>query len=104
MRRAILLFVSCLFFTPWLNSASAEEKWPSIIYYGEKTNERIDGPLFWEGQAGLLAQQRLVEKSHGAATGYGAISKVTGNPRTTRVSGYTKANGTRVAPYYRSRR
>jgi hypothetical protein len=86
-----------------LASVNAEEKWPSIIYFGEKTNERIDGSLYWEGQAGLLAQQRLREQS-GLATGYGAISTVTGNPRTTPVSGYTKANGTRVAPYYRSRR
>ncbi|MER8950713.1 hypothetical protein [Mesorhizobium sp. M0959] len=102
--RRIALLLSVLLSTLGLASASAEEKWPSIIYYGEKMNERIDGPLYWEGQAGQLAQQRLIEQRQGKATGYGAISDVTGNPRTTRVSGYTKANGTRVAPYYRSRR
>ncbi|AEH89402.1 hypothetical protein [Mesorhizobium opportunistum] len=103
MRRTVLL-LSVLFSTPGLVSASAEEKWPSIIYFGEKTNERVTGPLYWDGQAGLLAQQRLREQSGSAATGYGAISEITGNPRTTRVAGYTKANGTRVTPYYRSRR
>ncbi|TPK41264.1 hypothetical protein FJ492_19875 [Mesorhizobium sp. B2-5-4] len=103
MRRIVLL-LSVLLSTFWLlASASADEKWPSIIYFGEKANERIDGPLYWQGQAGLLAQQRLRDQG-GTATGYGAISDITGNPRTTHVSGYTKANGTRVEPYYRSRR
>lgn len=38
------------------------------------------------------------------ATGYGAISTVTGLPRTTYVSGYYRKNGTYVKPYYRSKR
>jgi hypothetical protein len=39
-----------------------------------------------------------------AASGYGQISKTTGLPRTTYVSGYTRKDGTHVAPYYRSHR
>jgi len=35
--------------------------------------------------------------------GYGERSKVNGLPRTKRVNGYYKKNGTYVAPYYRSR-
>jgi hypothetical protein len=40
----------------------------------------------------------------GGATGYGAISSVTGLPRTEMVSGYIRRDGTYVQPYYRSRR
>ena len=40
----------------------------------------------------------------GYATGYGAISSVTGLPRTSYVHGYYRKNGTYVRPYYRSRR
>ncbi|MER8761975.1 MULTISPECIES: hypothetical protein [unclassified Mesorhizobium] len=82
------------------DEARADKKWPSIIYYGEGLNQRIDGALFWEGQAGALTEQRQRQ----GATGYGAISAITGNPRTTHVSGYTRKDGTRVQPYYRSRR
>jgi hypothetical protein len=39
-----------------------------------------------------------------AASGYGEISKTTGLPRTDYVSGYTRKDGTHVAPYYRSHR
>jgi hypothetical protein len=38
------------------------------------------------------------------ATGYGVISEVTGKPRTNYVRGYTRKDGTKVKPYYRSRR
>lgn len=38
------------------------------------------------------------------ATGYGVISQRTGKPRTQYVRGYTRKDGTRVKPYYRSRR
>lgn len=34
---------------------------------------------------------------------YGQPSETTGNPRTERVEGYTRSDGTYVAPYYRSR-
>lgn len=37
-------------------------------------------------------------------SGYGAISCITGQPRTTYVSGYYRKNGTYVKPYYRSKR
>lgn len=37
-------------------------------------------------------------------TGYGVISERTGKPRTQYVRGYTRKDGTRVAPYYRSRK
>lgn len=81
------------------DEARVDEKWPSIIYYGDGLNQRIDGALFWEGQAGASAEQRQQQ-----GTGYGAISAITGNPRTTHVSGYTRKNGTYVQPYFRSRR
>jgi hypothetical protein len=41
---------------------------------------------------------------YGGATGFGAISSVTGQPRTEMVSGYVRRDGTYVRPYYRSRR
>ncbi|RWM13545.1 MAG: hypothetical protein EOR73_28510 [Mesorhizobium sp.] len=82
------------------DEARVDEKWPSIIYYGDGLNQRVNGALFWEGQAGALATQRQQQ----GGTGYGAISQITGNPRTTYVSGYTRKDGTRVRPYYRSKR
>jgi hypothetical protein len=40
----------------------------------------------------------------GGTIGYGAISSVTGLPRTEMVSGHFRRDGTYVRPYYRSRR
>jgi len=41
---------------------------------------------------------------YGGGGGYGAISEVTGLPRTEAVSGYFRRDGTYVSPYFRSRR
>jgi hypothetical protein len=51
-----------------------------------------------------VAQPAAVAPAQPAATGYGEISKVTGQPRTSYVSGYTRKDGTYVHPYYRSHR
>ncbi|QDC01722.1 hypothetical protein [Mesorhizobium sp. 8] len=107
----ILVIIATAIFTlsgPALADGTTKEKWPSIIYYGDGVNNRIDGGLFWEGQAGRLAEDaRRQEKSdghHGPATGYGAISTITNLPRTHYVSGYTRSDGVDVRPYYRSKR
>lgn len=60
-----------------------------ITYYSASTNQPVAAPV---------SNERAV----GYASGYGEISEVNGRPRTNLVSGYTRANGTVVAPYYRS--
>jgi hypothetical protein len=81
-----------------------DSKQPSIIYYGNGVNERVSESLYWEGETGALAKQRAKDATRQRATGYGAISAITGNPRTSYVSGYTRQDGTRVNAYYRSHR
>ena len=62
-----------------------------VTYYSASTNQPVAAPV---------SNER--ERVSGYATGYGEISEVNGRPRTNLVSGYTRADGTVVAPYYRS--
>lgn len=82
-------------------SAWVNEKWPSFIYYGEVPNQRIQGPLYWQGNAGRLAEQKSANR-RGQSSGRSNLSGSTSRPRTQRVSGYTKRDGTYVAPYRRA--
>jgi len=81
-----------------------KDEWPSIIFYGESVNQKISGPLYWEGQEGRMALERESGVAGRNSGGYGAISPATRLPRTELVGGYTRKNGTYVQPYYRSRR
>lgn len=75
--------------------ASVNEKWPSFIYYGEVPNQRIQGPLYWRGYAGRLAEQKRTNR-RGQSSGRSNWSGSTSRPRTRHVSGYTKRDGTYV--------
>lgn len=101
------LFLASIFISLSLSATAGD----SFVYFGEATNEQVEAPLYWEGQAGELAKQReedarnkAMGRNVGPANGFGAISTITDNPRKTYVTGYTRKNGTRVAPYYRSSR
>ena len=92
-------------------AARVHPKTPSIIYYGGELNQRVDAPEYFESQGRFVEGQQgqhLSRMEDGrrqrTATGYGAISEITGNHRTTYVSGHTRKDGTYVQPYYRSRR
>ena len=105
MSRLLLAVVAA---TALVRSAAAGD---SFVYFGEGQSKSVDSAVYWEGQAGELAKQRAeaernkaLGRNTGPAVGYGAISTITGNPRKTYVSGYTRKNGTRVGPYYRSRK
>ncbi len=81
-----------------------KDEWPSIIFYGEGVNQKISGPLYWEGQKGRMAMERENGAVRRSGGGYGAVGSTTRQSRTEFVSGYTRKNGTYVQPYYRSRR
>jgi hypothetical protein len=107
--------------------ARVDKNWPSILYFGEGLNEQIDRSAYLEIQAKQIAELpppvapvsgfRGITQSaqHPAAnpppqyfsrhptSGYGAISMITGQPRTIPVRGHYR-NGRYVKPYFRSRR
>lgn len=92
-------------------AARADPNTPSIIYFGEGLNQRVDGrhyfesqALFIEGEQGRHISRMENDLQQRSATGYGAISAVTGNARTNYVGGYTRKDGTYVRPHYRSSR
>lgn len=91
--------------------ARVDPKTPSIIYFGEGLNQRVDERQYFanreqyvEGRQGEHLSRMEEERRRKNATGYGAISPVTGNARTSYVSGYTRKDGTYVRPHYRSQR
>ena len=92
-------------------SARIEPRTPSIIYFGEGLNQQVDErhysasrEQYVEGQQGEHLSRMEEERRRRNATGYGAISSVTGNARTSYVGGYTRKDGTYVRPHYKSRR
>jgi hypothetical protein len=102
--RVLLAFVTIFaLMGPIFADGTAKQSWPSIVYYGDGINERIDGALYWEGQQGRIAEEAR-RGSHPTGVGYGLISNITGRPRTNFVSGYTRKDGVSVRPYYRSKR
>lgn len=60
------------------------------------------GAVVGLGLQGTQNVNRQIQQEH-QVDGYGATSGVTGRPKTEYVHGYTRANGTYVAPYYRSK-
>jgi hypothetical protein len=79
---------------------------PSIVYYGEGANNQVSEGVYWAGQQGHVADEAKERKraTDQNAIGYGAISTITGNPRTNFVKGYTRSDGVKVRSYYRSKR
>lgn len=103
----IVLAAGLLFSAGSVNAqeaARADPKTPSIIYYGDGLNQRVDQRQYFEGQQGQHLANMEEARRRKNATGYGEISAITGNVRTTYVKGHTRSDGTYVRPHYRSKR
>lgn len=59
--------------------------------------------LVFASFSGFMKTEQIESDKPTMLAYYGEISEKTGKPKTEKVSGYKKKNGTYVKPYYRSR-
>jgi hypothetical protein len=120
MKAAVTAFGVLLWQVPGntQDAAQIEGKRSSIVYYGQGLNQRTDKEQYRANQEQALDRQQHstngrqgqhlarmeMARRQSSATGYGDISDVTGNRRTKYVGGYTRADGKRVRPHFRSTR